>query len=47
MIEILNNKIREIEKAYEINRLNNIKLQNIIKTLISNYNSNIDNNLFI
>ena len=44
IIEILNNKIKEIENAYEINRLNNIKLQNIIKTLISNYNSNIDNN---
>ena len=43
MIEILTNKIKEIENAYEINRLNNLKLKNIIKTLINNYNSNIDN----
>ena len=43
IIEILNNKIKEIENAYEINRLNNIKLQNIIKRLINNYQSNINN----
>ena len=43
MIEKLNEKIKEIEKIYESNRLNNIKIENIIKTLISNYKSNNNN----
>ena len=43
IIEILKNKIEEIEKIYTINNSNNTKLQNIIKTLISNYKSNDKN----
>ena len=43
IIEILKNKINEIEKAYETNKLNNIKIQNLIKSLISNYQSNPQN----
>ena len=43
IISLLNNKISEIEKIYNQNQRNNIKLQNIIKTLISNYKSNTKN----
>ena len=44
LIKILKDKISEIEHLYEQNKLNNIKLQEIIKTLISNYKSNEKNN---
>ena len=43
IIWLLNNKISEIEKIYKQNEINNIKLQNIIRTLISNYKSNKKN----
>lgn len=43
MIEILNSKINEIEKLYEQNKSNNIKLQNIVKIIINNYKSNEQN----
>ena len=44
IIKMLKDKISEIEKLYEQNKLNNIKLQEIIKILISNYKSNDKNN---
>lgn len=40
IVELLKNKINEIEKIYERNKLNNMKLENMIKILISNYESN-------
>ena len=43
IIELLNRKISEIERIYKQIVINNIKLQNIIKTLISNYKSNENN----
>ena len=43
IIEILNSKINEIEKLYEQNKSNNIKLQNIVKIIINNYKSNEKN----
>ena len=43
MVEILKNKINEIEKLYEQNKSNNMKLQNIVKIIINNYKSNEKN----
>ena len=43
MIELLQNKINEIERLYKQNKSNNIKLENLIKILISNYKSNDKN----
>ena len=43
IIEILKNKIAEIENIYSTNNLNNKKLQNLIEVLINNYKSNKEN----
>ena len=42
-IEILKNKIAEIENIYSTINLNNRKLQNLVEVLISNYKSNKKN----
>ena len=42
-ITMLENKKKEIEEHYEINRLKNIKLKNMVEILLKNYESNDKN----